>query len=79
MKKETIQKVINFVITVLTAVQKARWALTPATTTPIASVSATRVVSTRKASLPILALQPRKHLWKTFSTVSSSTIPMPKS
>ena len=61
------------------AVQKARRALTPATTTPIASVSATRVVSTRKASLPILALQPRKHLWKTFSTVSSSTIPMPRS
>ena len=54
-------------------------ALTPATTTPIASESATRAVSTRKASLPTLALQPRKHLLKTSSTVSSSTIPMPRS
>ena len=60
------------------AVQKARRMLTPATTTPIASESATRVASTRKASLPTLALQPRKHLWKTSSTVSSSTIPMPR-
>ena len=61
------------------AVQKPRWVLTPATTTPTASESATRVVSTRKASLPTLALQPRKHLWKTSSTASSSTIPMPRS
>ena len=44
------------------AVQKARRVLTPATTTPTASESATRVVSMRKASLPTLALQPRKHL-----------------
>ena len=36
------------------------------------------VVSTRKASLPILALQPRRFLWKTSSTVSPSTIPMPR-
>ena len=49
-----------------------------ATTTPIASESATRVVSTRKASLPTLALQPRRILWKTSSTVSPSTIPMPR-
>lgn len=35
--------------------------------------------STRKESLPTLARQPRKHLWKTSSTVSSSTIPMPRS
>ena len=53
----------------------ARWGLTPATTTPTASESATRVVSTRKASLPTLALQPRRNLWKTSSTVSPSTIP----
>ena len=78
MKKETIQQVINFVITVLTAVQKPRWVLTPATTTPTASESATRVVSTRKASLPTLVLQPRRILWKTSSTVSPSTIPMPR-
>ena len=44
-----------------------------------ASESATRVVSTRKASLPTLALQPRRILWKTSSTVSPSTIPMPRS
>ena len=61
------------------AVQKAKRVLTPATTTPIASESATRVVSTRKASLPILALQPRRNLWKTSSTVSPSTIPVPRS
>ena len=61
------------------AVQKTRWVLTPATTTPTASESATRVVSTRKASLPTLALQPRRILWKTSSTVSPSTIPMPRS
>ena len=39
---------------------------------------ATRVVSTRKASLPTLALQPRRILWKISSTVSPSTIPMPR-
>ena len=60
------------------AVLKPRWGLTPATTTPTASESATRVVSTRKASLPTLALQPRRNLWKTSSTVSPSTIPMPR-
>ena len=53
--------------------------LTPAATTPTASESATRVVSTRKASLPTLALQPRRNLWKTSSTVSPSTIPVPRS
>ena len=49
------------------------------TTTPTASESATKVVSMRKASLPTLALQPRRNLWKTSSTVSPSTIPMPRS
>ena len=37
-----------------------------------------REISTRKASLPTLALQSRKHLWKTSSTVSPSTIPVPR-
>ena len=32
-----------------------------------------------KGSLPTLALQPRRILWKTSSTVSPSTIPMPRS
>jgi hypothetical protein len=63
------KSVINFVITVLTAILSSFC---------MQELQVIFSVLSRKASLPTLALQPRRILWKTSSTVSPLTIPMPR-